>query len=71
MARKPVSGKNHPDDEKFLAEAAKTMGDYKLKESDDYRPSPELRDTTMKKYLELLNTRLKVNLQKKFNSVST
>lgn len=59
-AKKPVAGKNHPDDENLLNLTTKTIGDYRLKESPDYSPSPEERDSTMKKYYELLQARLKV-----------
>lgn len=60
MAKKPILGKNHPDDEILLKETTETIGDYRLKESADYKPKLELRDTTLKKYYELLNARLKV-----------
>lgn len=64
MARKPISGKNHPDDEILLAQTVRSIGDYKLKESVDYKASPEKRDTTLKKYNELLLARLKVSHHK-------
>lgn len=60
MARKPVEGKNHPEDELLLNLTKKTIGDYILKESPNYKPSIEERDSTMKKYYELLQARLKV-----------
>lgn len=60
MTRKPVAGKNHPDDEKLLSITKNTIGDYRLKESHDYKAAPEDRITTLKKYNELLNARLKV-----------
>lgn len=33
-----------------------------MKEDDDYKPPPEIRETTMKKYKEVLDARLRVNL---------
>ncbi|XP_066257532.1 cilia- and flagella-associated protein 44 [Euwallacea similis] len=59
LAKKPIPGKNHPDDEKFLANAKESFGDYKLKESPDYRASPENRATTVKHYKRLLEARKK------------
>ncbi|CAG9822879.1 unnamed protein product [Phaedon cochleariae] len=59
MSKKPIPGKNHPDDEKLLMEARNSIGDYKLKNSDDYKPPPHLRDTTVKKYKQVLDARLK------------
>ncbi|XP_050303878.1 cilia- and flagella-associated protein 44 [Anthonomus grandis grandis] len=59
LARKPVPGKNHPDDEKFLKEAKESFGDYKLKESPTYKVALEDRETTVKHYKKLLETRLK------------
>ncbi|KAJ8952046.1 hypothetical protein NQ318_010956 [Aromia moschata] len=46
VAKKPSEGKNHPDDEKLLAETKDSIGDYKLKESDDYKVAHHLKDTT-------------------------
>lgn len=61
FARKPQAGKNHPDDEFLLSVTARTIGDYRLKESPDYKPLPEEKDSTLKKYNELLKARLKVS----------
>lgn len=55
-----MPGKNHPEDELLLSITKKTIGDYRLKESHDYKAEPENRMTTLKKYHELLNARLKV-----------
>ncbi|XP_030750373.1 cilia- and flagella-associated protein 44 [Sitophilus oryzae] len=67
MAKKPIPGKNHPDDEKFLAEAKISFGDYKLKESPDYKVNDEDRETTVKHYRKLLDTRGKqYNLRHNF-----
>ncbi|XP_060530871.1 cilia- and flagella-associated protein 44 [Cylas formicarius] len=55
LAKKPVPGKNHPDDEKFLEEAKHSFGDYKLKENFDYKVSTQ--ETTIKHYKKLLETR--------------
>lgn len=60
LARKPIPGKNHPDDDKFLTEAKLSFGDYKLKESPNYKVSLEERETTVKHYKKLLETRGKV-----------
>ncbi|XP_056639556.1 cilia- and flagella-associated protein 44 isoform X1 [Diorhabda sublineata] len=66
-AKKPDPAKNHPDDEKFLQEAMQNIGDYKLKEADNYKPLPEERETTIKKYKQVLDTRLKqYNIRHKF-----
>ncbi|CAG9840026.1 unnamed protein product [Diabrotica balteata] len=66
-ARRPDPNKNHPDDEKFLQEAMNNVGYYKLKEADDYKPSPDERETTVKKYKQVLDTRLKqYNLRHNF-----
>ncbi|XP_066154142.1 cilia- and flagella-associated protein 44 isoform X2 [Euwallacea fornicatus] len=59
LAKKPIPGKNHPDDEKFLTKAKESFGDYKLKESPDYKPFPENRETTVKHYKRLLEARNK------------
>ncbi|CAG9858658.1 unnamed protein product [Phyllotreta striolata] len=59
LSKKPDPMKNHPEDEKFLAEALLNIGDYKLKEADDYKAPPEERDTTVKKYKQVLDTRQK------------
>lgn len=59
-AKKPIAGKNHPDDEKLLSEAKENIGDYKLKESDTYKVPRHLRETTVTKYLELLEVTLRV-----------
>lgn len=69
MARKPVPGKNHPDDEKLLNEAKDTIGDYKLKESDDYKVPRHLRETTVTKYKQLLDANLKVELALKLKII--
>nr|XP_023023844.1 centrosomal protein of 290 kDa-like [Leptinotarsa decemlineata] len=59
LSKKPIPGKNHPDDEKLLAEARECIGDYKLKEDLSYKPPPHLRETTVKKYKQVLDARLK------------
>lgn len=61
LARKPQAGKNHPDDEILLSITTRTIGDYHLKESPDYKPNPDEKDSTLKKYHELLKARLKVS----------
>ncbi|KAJ8984433.1 hypothetical protein NQ317_012496 [Molorchus minor] len=67
-AKKPVAGKNHPDDEKLLATATETIGDYKLKESDDYKLAHHQKETTVKKYQQLLDARLwQYNLRHEFS----
>lgn len=59
---KPVPGVNHPDDEVKLAEAMETIGDYKLKSAEDYKVPRHLRESTVKKYKQLLNMREKVRM---------
>ena len=61
LAKKPVRGVNHPDDNVALAEARGTIGDYKLKSDITYKANQEQRETTLKKYKELLWGRVKVN----------
>ncbi|VEN34308.1 unnamed protein product [Callosobruchus maculatus] len=58
-SKKPLPGKNHPDDERQLAEAKESIGDYRIKDSDDYKPPPRERETTVKKYKQVLDARLK------------
>ncbi|KAG5898601.1 hypothetical protein JTB14_020977 [Gonioctena quinquepunctata] len=66
-SKKPIPGRNHPDDEKLLAEAKECIGDYRLKESPDYKPPPHLRETTVKKYKQVLDARLRqYNLRHEF-----
>ncbi|GJQ65650.1 hypothetical protein Trydic_g7740 [Trypoxylus dichotomus] len=65
---KPIPGVNHPDDEQMLAEAMETIGDYKLKSAEDYKVPRHLRESTVKKYKQLLNMRQKqYNLRHNFN----
>lgn len=58
--RKPKPGDRDPDDEAALAHAEETIGDYKLKNSADYKVPQHLRESKVKKYKQLLNTREKV-----------
>lgn len=58
--RKPKRGERDPEDEYNLAHAAETIGDYKLKNSADYKVPQHLRETKVKKYKQLLHTREKV-----------
>lgn len=60
MASKPKKGVNHPLDVKNLEIAENTIGDFKLKTSDDYKAPKEERETTLKAYARLLGTRLEV-----------
>lgn len=59
---KPDPNANHPDDEKALAEAEKSIGENKLKTDPAYNPPENTKDTTFKKYTELLNIREKVSI---------
>ncbi|KAJ3657744.1 hypothetical protein Zmor_009527 [Zophobas morio] len=68
LAKKPVRGVNHPDDNVALAEARGTIGDYKLKSDVTYKANQEQRETTLKKYKELLWGRVKqYNIRYDFN----
>ncbi|KAL3267246.1 hypothetical protein HHI36_011379 [Cryptolaemus montrouzieri] len=60
MALQPVEGQNHPDDVVSLTHAEKNIGDFKLKTSADYKvSSPQERETTLKKYRQILLSRRK------------
>lgn len=66
MNSKPQKDVNHPDDVLNLTNAENTIGDFKLKTSNDYKPSAEMRETTLRAYARLLDTILEVktlNLQ--------
>lgn len=54
---KPKVDINNPDDEAAYNEATETIGDYKLKSSPDYTVPKHLRESTLKKYKQLLETR--------------
>lgn len=65
---KPNPEANHPDDDRDLREAELTIGDYKLKMSPNFDPLEENRDTTLKKFKELLEVREQIyNIRKQFN----
>ncbi|XP_031357853.1 cilia- and flagella-associated protein 44-like [Photinus pyralis] len=67
-ARKPVKGVNNPDDEAALAEAIETIGNFKLKTAPDYTVPKHLRQSTVKKYKQLLHARLnQYNLRHNLN----
>ncbi|XP_054742319.1 cilia- and flagella-associated protein 44 [Anastrepha obliqua] len=53
--RKPDSNKNHPDDERKIADAERNLGDYKLKVGYDYEP--RVNENLTYKYIEVVNTR--------------
>lgn len=59
--RKPIPGINHPDDVKAIQEAEAAIGDFRLKSSEHYKPDPEKRDTTLKKYGQILRIREEVS----------
>ncbi|CAD7000651.1 unnamed protein product [Ceratitis capitata] len=52
---KPDPNKNHPDDERRIADAEKNLGDYKLKIGFDYEPRAT--ETVTYKYIEVVNAR--------------
>ncbi|KAF5282198.1 hypothetical protein FQR65_LT02895 [Abscondita terminalis] len=56
---KPQSGLNNPEDEIKISEAESKIGDFKLKSALDYKVPHELRESTMKKYKQLLFARLR------------
>ncbi|KAK4886372.1 hypothetical protein RN001_002643 [Aquatica leii] len=56
---KPQKGVNDPEDEVALADAMANIGDFKLKTAVDYKVPPQLRESTVKKYKQLLYTRLR------------
>ncbi|KAK5643495.1 hypothetical protein RI129_007340 [Pyrocoelia pectoralis] len=68
-AKKPIKGVNNPDDEVALAEAIETIGDFKLKTALNYTVPKHLRQSTVKKYKQLLLTRLRqYNMRYNLNS---
>ncbi|XP_064214804.1 cilia- and flagella-associated protein 44 isoform X1 [Tribolium castaneum] len=68
LARKPLPGVNHPDDDVALKDAKVTIGNYKLKSDITYKASKNQRETTVKKYKELLLSRVKQsNTRHNFN----
>lgn len=56
-AEKPNPNLDHPNDVKIIEEAEKTVGDYKLKTDSLFEASEEERDTTIKKFTELIKLR--------------
>ena len=56
-AEKPNPNLDHPNDVKIIEEAVKTVGDYKLKNDSQFEASEEERDTTIKKFTELIKIR--------------
>lgn len=60
-AKKPVEGANHPDDVKAVENAKHTIGDFKLQSSDGFTVPEHLQESTLKKYQQLLEARVKVN----------
>lgn len=60
-AKKPVEGANHPDDVKAVENAKHTIGDFKLQSSDGFTVPEHLQESTLKKYQQLLESRVKVN----------
>ncbi|KAK9870280.1 hypothetical protein WA026_006367 [Henosepilachna vigintioctopunctata] len=69
MTLQPIEGQNHPDDVAALAYAEKNIGDLKLKTSPDYKVvNPQERETTLKKYRQILMSRRKqYNIRHKFS----
>lgn len=58
--KKPNADKNHPDDEKNLEIAKKTIGDFKLKSAPDYKVPRDQKVSTVKKFCQLINAREEV-----------
>ncbi|XP_063235777.1 cilia- and flagella-associated protein 44 isoform X2 [Bacillus rossius redtenbacheri] len=56
-SKEPGRGVIHPDDAALIAEAERTVGDYHLKASPDYRVPPELQINTVKKFDQVLRAR--------------
>ncbi|XP_023287600.1 uncharacterized protein LOC105700070 isoform X2 [Orussus abietinus] len=68
-ASKPDPHVNHPDDVLAIAEAKRTIGDYKLKLSSNFSAPPEKRESTLTKYKQLLDCRRKAHhLREDFNN---
>lgn len=64
MALQPVEGLDHPDDVAALSYAEKNIGDFKLKTSANYKvTNPQERETTLKKYRQIILSRRKVRLK--------
>lgn len=64
-ASKPDPEADNEEDVRAVEEARKTIGDYKLKISNDFEYNKDFkkkRDTTLSKYKQLLDCRKKVTL---------
>lgn len=59
-SKKPTQGVSPKEDEAVLNRARCGIGDYKLKSSLDYKVPIHLRETTVRKFQELLETRMRV-----------
>lgn len=64
-SQRPNPDEDHPDDVKAIEEAQETIGYYKLKSDLSYEPGENEKDSTLKKYNELLTTREEVYFCKK------
>jgi len=60
MAKMPDVNQNDPEDEARIAEAERTIGDYKLKSGSKYKVPKHLIATTVSKCQELLIAREEV-----------
>ncbi|XP_031340937.1 cilia- and flagella-associated protein 44-like [Photinus pyralis] len=56
-SKKPQEGVNDPEEENLLEKAKETIGDLKLKTALDYKVPMHLRESTVKKYKQLLLAR--------------
>ncbi|XP_046809374.1 cilia- and flagella-associated protein 44 [Lucilia cuprina] len=59
MKQKPDPNRNHPDDDRKIQEAEKSIGDYKLKTGTDYEPQSF--ETLTFKYKEIVTLRERLN----------
>uniref|UniRef100_A0A336MUJ4 CSON006942 protein n=1 Tax=Culicoides sonorensis TaxID=179676 RepID=A0A336MUJ4_CULSO len=67
-ALKPDPNVNDPDDDLKIEEAEKTIGDFKLKTDPVFDSTDEMRDTTLKKFKELLEVRKEIyDIRKAYN----
>lgn len=59
LKQKPDLNRNHPDDDRKIEEAKRSIGDYRLKTGNEYEPQPF--ETLTWKYKEILTLRERLN----------
>lgn len=59
--QKPLEEGMDPHQEALLKQAEGTVGDFKLKSAADYKVPKEKKESTVKKYKQLLNARRRVS----------